>query len=165
MRAELFSTDFIVSILLFLSILVIVGFYYGNLQNDIYQQYQRDDMYKKAVNVADLLVASSGSPKYWNSTNVEVIGLYDEGRINLTKFVELKNIDHQTVREKMGTGMYNLNISLKNETGNFIEEGGVVYTFGVPLENVENAISIKRLAIADLESENKKVIVEVILWA
>ena len=165
MRAELFSTDFIVSIILFLSIVVIVGFYYGNLQNDIYQQYVRDDMYRKAINAADLLVVSSGSPKYWDATNVEVIGLNDEGKINLTKFSELKNLDHQTVRQMMGTGIYNLNISLKDETGNFIKEDDIVYTFGLPLTNAKNIISIKRLAIADLETENKKVIVEVILWA
>ena len=38
MKAELFSSDFIVSIIIFLSILVILGMYYGNLQADIYEK-------------------------------------------------------------------------------------------------------------------------------
>lgn len=164
MKAELFSTDFIVSILLFLSVLIILGFYYGNLQSDIYQQYLRSDMQKKAINVADLLATSSGSPKGWDATNVKVIGLYDNGKFNLTKFLELKKISHDTVRRMMGTGVYNLNISLKNETGSIIEIGGDAYSFGIPLTDVSNVISIKRLGIADVESENKKVILEVIIW-
>jgi hypothetical protein len=164
LRAELFSTDFIISILLFLSVLMILGFYYGNLQNDIYQQYMRNDMQKKAINVADLLATSSGNPDGWDATNVKVIGLYDKGKFNLTKFTELKKLSHETVKRMMGTGVYNLNISLKNETGSVVDIGGNVYSFGLPLTDVINAISIKRLGIADVESENKKVILEVIIW-
>jgi hypothetical protein len=164
LKAELFSTDFIISILMFLSILLILGFYYGNLQNDVYQQYLRNDMQKKAINVADLLATSSGNPKGWDSTNVKVIGLYDNGKFNLTKFLELKKISHETVKRMMGTGAYNLNISIKNETGSVVEIGSDIYTFGLPLSDVSNVISIKRLGIADIESENKKVILEVIIW-
>jgi hypothetical protein len=164
LKAELFSTDFLVSILLFLLVLVILGFYYGNLQTDIYEQYARSDMQRKAINVADLLATSSGNPHFWNATNVKVIGLYDSGRFNLTKFEEIKKIDHETVKRIMGAGVYNLNISLKNETGSVIEIGGNVYSFGLPLIDVKDVVSIKRLGIADVESENKKVILEVILW-
>lgn len=164
MKAELFSTDFVISIILFLSIIIILGFYYGNMQNDVYQQYERGDMQRKAINVADLLVTSGGNPVGWDSSNVKVIGLYDDGKFNLTKFAEIKEMSHNVVRNMMGTGVYNLNISLKNETGSYIEIGGTTYTFGTPLSDVRNAISIKRLGIADLPGENKKVILEVILW-
>jgi hypothetical protein len=165
LKAELFSTDFLISILLFLSVLVILGFYYGNLQNDIYQHYVRNDMQKKAINAADLLATSSGSPQFWDSNNVDVIGLHDSGKFNLTKFLELKKINYDTAKQMMGTGYYDLNISLKNETGSLIEIGGNVYSFGLPLVDVKDAVSIKRLGIADLESGNKKVILEVIVWA
>lgn len=164
MKAELFSTDFIVSILLFLSVLVILGLYYENLQTDVYEQYVRNDMQRKAINVADLLATSSGNPQFWDSTNVKIVGLYDSGKFNLTKFKELKKINHETVKRMIGAGVYNLNISLKNETGNVIEIDGTVYSFGLPLTNVKDAVSLKRLGIADLESEIKKVILEVVLW-
>jgi len=164
LKAELFSTDFIVSILLFLSVLVILGLYYENLQTDVYEQYVRNDMQRKAINVADLLATSSGNPQFWDSTNVKIVGLYDSGKFNLTKFKELKKINHETVKRMIGAGVYNLNISLKNETGNVIEIDGTVYSFGLPLTNVKDAVSLKRLGIADLESEIKKVILEVVLW-
>lgn len=164
MKAELFSIDFVVSILLFLSVLIILELYYGNLQSDIYEQYVLSDLQRKAISVSDLLATGSGNPKYWDSTNVMVVGFFDEGKFNLTKFEELKKISHQTVKQLMGTGVYNLNINLKNETGDLIEIGGTTYSFGLPITNVRNAASIKRFGIADLESENKKVIMEVILW-
>ena len=82
MKAELFSSDFIVSIIIFLSILVILGMYYGNLQADIYEKNIRNDMHIKAVNTASLLAISSGDPEFWNSSNVRVIGLYDSERFN-----------------------------------------------------------------------------------
>jgi hypothetical protein len=165
LKAELFSTDFIISILLFLSVLVILGLYYENLQTDVYEQYLRNDMQRKAINVADVLATSSGNPQFWDSSNVKVIGLFDSGKFNLTKFrVLVQYFDHETVKRMMGTGVYNLNINLKNETGSVIEIGGVVYSFGLPLTDVKDAVAIKRLGIADLETENKKVIMEVILW-
>ncbi|MFH0929209.1 MAG: hypothetical protein V1818_02510 [Candidatus Aenigmatarchaeota archaeon] len=164
MKAELFSTDFITSIILFLSVLLILIFYYNNMQNDIYQSYLLNDMQRKAISVSDLLATSSGNPEYWDATSVNVIGLHDAGKINLTKFLELKKLDHQDVKVMLGTGVYNLNISLKNETGATIDEGGEVYSFGLPLVNTKNVVSIKRLGIADITSANKKVILEVILW-
>ena len=164
MKAELFSTDFIISIILFISIIIVTGFYYNNLQSDIYQNYIRSDMQRKAISISDLLATSSGNPKYWDATNVNVLGLQDSGKINLTKFQELKKLDHNTVRNMLGTGVYNINITLKNETGSVINEGGTVYTFGTPIINAKNVVTIKRLGIADISTQIKKVIMEVILW-
>lgn len=154
MKAELFSSDFMISIMIFLSVLIIVGSYYDNFQTDIYQYSIRNDMHAKLTNIADVLGTSSGEPKFWDSSNVKVVGLYDDGQFNLTKFSELKKINYGSAKILIGTGAYELYLVLKNETGSVID------SFGLPIANAENVVSIKRLGLA----ENKKATMEVILW-
>jgi hypothetical protein len=61
MKAELFSSDFMISILLFLSALLIITAYYQNLQSDVYETSNRNDIYAKAIDVASLLAESKPS--------------------------------------------------------------------------------------------------------
>jgi hypothetical protein len=121
-------------------------------------------MYSKAVNIASLLATTSGYPKYWNNTTVKVIGIYDSGKFNLTKFEELKKINYNSVKTMLGTGPYNIYIVLKNETGNTIEKSGVPYSYGVTIANAEQIVLVKRLGVVSLEGTSIKTIMEVILW-
>lgn len=164
MKAELFSSDFFISILIFLTSLLIITFYYQNLQSDVYENNLRNDMYLKAINTGSLLATTSGYPNGWNRTNVKVPGLYDSGKFNLTKFEELKNIDYNQARILMGTGTYNIFISLKNETGGVIEKPGVIYSYGTPIVNAEQIVVVKRLGVVNLQGNATKVVMEVILW-
>jgi hypothetical protein len=170
MKAELFSSDFMISILLFLTVLTIIIAYYQNLQTDVYETDIRNDMHSKAINVASLLATTSGYPKYWDSTNVQIIGLYDSGKFNLTKFEELKQMtqtEYQTVRVKLGTGNYNFYISLKNTTENIIvkpSDPSFSYSCGIDAVNADQVVLIKRLGVVNLEGNATKVTMEVILW-
>jgi hypothetical protein len=164
LKAELFSTDFFISITIFLSIIIILGVYYENLQTDIFEYNVRNDMQTKAMNIADVLATTSGQPEFWNITNVKVIGLFDSGRFNTTKFEQLKNMNYGIVKSMMGIGSYELYVSLKNESGYIIESGGTTYSFGASLLDVKEAMVIKRLGIAEFNSEVEKVIMEVIVW-
>lgn len=166
MKAELFSSDFMISIFLFFSVLVIITFYYQNLQNDVYETSNRNDMYIKAIDVASLLATTSGYPHDWNSTTVKIIGLYDSGKFNLTKFEYLiNNTDYQTAKTMLGTGVYNFYISLKNITGNIIvKSGNYNYSYGLYPSNAEQVVLVKRLGLVNLNGNATKVTLEVILW-
>lgn len=167
MKAELFSSDFIISILLFFTAITIITVYYQNLQSDVYEANTRNDMYSKAINIASLLAESGGYPHFWNSSNVKVIGLYDSGKFNLTKFEELKNMNYQTVKSMLGTGPYNVFISLKNVTGDIIEKPSMPsynYSYGLNIDSAENVVLVKRLGIVNLEGNTTKVTMEVVLW-
>jgi hypothetical protein len=172
MRAELFSSDFMISMFIFLSALLIIVFYYQNLQTDVYENSNRNDMMSKAIKVASLLAESSGYPQYWNSTNVQVIGLYDSGKFNLTKLEYLINnttsypATYQTVKTMLGTGVYNFFLSLKNTTGDIIEKPGTNYnySYGMPVVNAEQTVLVKRLGMVNLGGNSTKVTLEVILW-
>lgn len=168
MKAELFSSDFMISILLFFTVLIIIAVYYQNLQSDIYEANNRNDMYSKVINVASLLAESSGYPQFWNSTNVQVLGLYDSGKFNLTKFEELKKMNYQTVKTMLGTGTYDFFISLKNVSGSIIvkpSNPNFNYSCGLYPFNPEQTLLVKRLGVVNLEGNSTKVTLEVILWS
>ena len=164
MKAELFSSDFVISILVFLCALVIISFYYQNLQSDVYESSIRNEMFSKATNIASLLATTSGYPKYWNNTSVKVIGLYDEGKFNLTKFEELKKINFNTAKTMLGTGPYKIYIALRNETDDVIENQGISYSYGIAPVNAEQVVLVKRLGIVKIEETSIKTTMEVILW-
>lgn len=150
--------------MIFISVVIILGVYYSNLQTDIYEQYSLNEMHRKAISVSDTLVRTSGNPEFWNPSNVKVIGLFDSGKLNITKFEQLKTMSYDIVKSMLGVGNYDLYLSVKNESGQLIESGGITYSFGSDLSNVKKAILIKRLGISEIEGEVKKIILEVILW-
>ncbi len=142
-----------------------LGVYYNNIYNDIYESEMRKDLQMKTISVADLLATSSGEPEFWNSTNVKVIGLYDSGVFNLTKFDELKKMDYKDVKNILGIGGYEIYIEIQNETGNVIKVGDSTYSFGMPLNNVRNAFSVKRLGLIKINDNFQKSILQVVLWS
>lgn len=180
MRAELFSSDFLISFFIFLSAFIIVTAYYKNLQTDIYESNIRNDMYARAINIGSMLATTSGQPEYWNSTSVQVIGLYDSDRFNLTKLEYLINhandagtdeINYQKARTVLGTGTYNLLIRLKfNNSDVVVQKPGTDYnySYGAPLMNEEQVVVVKRLGVVKLwgddASNATQVTLEVILW-
>ena len=168
MQAELFSSDFLISFFIFLSAFIIIVAYYQNLQTDISEADARNNMYSTAINIASLLATTSGYPKYWDNNTVEVIGLYDSGRFNLTKFEELKNVSYSNATKMLGSGYYRLNISLKNVTGNIVqkpENPTFFYSYGTSPSNAEQIVLVKRLGVINLGGNVTKIIMEIILWA
>ncbi|MFH1229667.1 MAG: hypothetical protein V1678_04570 [Candidatus Aenigmatarchaeota archaeon] len=170
MKAELFSSDFLISFFIFLSAFIIMVSYYQNIQTDVYETSMRNDMISKDISIASLLATTSGQPRYWNfnSTDaqyVQVIGLYDSGKFNLTKFEYLKTDNCTNARSMLGTGAYNLYIILKNTTGGVLQKSdGYSYFCGNPATNEEQTVIVKRLGVVDIEGNITKVTMEVILW-
>lgn len=180
MKAELFSSDFLISFFIFLSSFIIIAAYYQNLQTDIAENSIRNDMYSKAISIGSLLATTSGQPKYWDNSTVKVIGLYDSGKFNLTKLEYLINhtndvgtdvINYQKVKIMLGAGTYNINIILLNTSGNIVQkpsDPSYSYTYGIPFSNAKQVILVKRLGVVKLwgdDTDNAtKVAMEVILW-
>jgi hypothetical protein len=165
LKAEVFSSDFMVGITVFIIALGVYGIYYDNLQNDVVGYNIRNEMQTKTDTVANLLATSSGMPTGWNSTSVKVIGLRDSEMINLTKFEELKKMDYTTVRNMLGLGSYNLFIVLKNVTGITIRNGSTTYDFGV--QNNDNSLQVfytERYALARLNNTLIKTVMGVVVW-
>jgi hypothetical protein len=165
LKAELFSSDFVIGFAIFLIGIGIFGIFYTSIQSDITDYRNRNEIQNKATNIANLLVTSSGEPIGWSSTNVRIIGLRDSGIINLTKFEELKKINYYTVKNLLGVDGYELYIELKNQTGSVLKNGTVTYSFG--LEKSESALQafyVERYGLASLNGNVTKIMIGVVVW-
>jgi hypothetical protein len=165
LKAEVFSSDFIIGVTVFIIALGIYGLYYDNLQNDVVGYNIRNEMQMKTDTIANLMATSSGTPTDWNSANVKVIGLRDSEMINLTKFEELRKMDYTTVRKMLGLGSYNLFIVLNNVTGSTITNGNTTYSFGVQNDASSSQVFyVERYALARLNNTVIKTVMGVVVW-
>lgn len=165
MKAEIFSSDFIIGVTIFLVAVSIFGIYYANIQTDISDYKTRNEIQTKANNIANLLVTSTGEPRNWDHTNVKVIGLYSDGLINLTKFREFKEIEYYTAKKMLGVGGYEFYIELKNKTGYTLKNDSLVYEYGIEKsENALQAFYTERYGITDLNGNITKTIIGVVVW-
>jgi hypothetical protein len=162
LKAELFSSDFIIGLTVFLIALNVFAIYYTNLQNDVTDYKIRNEVQIKANNVANLLATSSGDPEFWDSTNVKVLGLQDSNMINLTKFDELKKIDYFVAKRMMGVGGYEFYVELKNETDQIIGN----YTFGKTItSSALQVFYVERYGLASVNGTVSKIILGVAVWS
>lgn len=108
-------------------------------------------------------VTSTGDPEYWNSNNVKVLGFFNSGMINLTKFAQLKNIEYYTAKKIMGVGGYEIYIEITNETGSIING---TYWYGIKEnENANQIFYVKRLGLIDFNGNVTKAILNVGVWS
>ena len=162
MKAELFSSDFVMALFLFLIAIVIFEIFYSNLYSEINDYKIRNDLQAKVNSVADVLITSSGDPLYWDNNTVKIIGLFDSGLINLTKFEELKKIEYYTAKRMMGVRNYEIYIELKNKTGDVINN----YKYGNKEDESANQVFyVKRLGLIDLNGNVTKAILYVGVWS
>jgi len=100
-KAQAFLTDFTISALIMIVVVVIYFSYIKNLP------YQHDsslnDLFDNAKIVSSSLV-SSGSPANWNANNAARIGFVDDGnKISNDKFNEFSKINYNKSRRLLGT--------------------------------------------------------------
>jgi hypothetical protein len=162
LKAEVFSTDFVAGLTIFLMAIVIFESFYGNLESEIGNYKTRNDAQIMANRVADVLSTSPGYPQNWNSSNVKVIGLYDSGRFSLERFDQLKNINYNVAKTMMGLGFYNIYLEVTNSTGSMIGS----YTYGSKEdENASQVFYVRRLGLVYFNGNITKAILNVGVWS
>ena len=107
-KAQVWSLDFITSVVIFLIVLVPLFFVwsYVNIQNQ--QQMLFDEVETLALSVSDSLIRTKGSPEGWDITNVRQIGLASEENVlNATKvsyFLTMGSTDYNRTRALLTYG-------------------------------------------------------------
>lgn len=118
MKGQFFSYDAIVAGSMFAVLLALIFLYWTSINSMVFNQ--ADSMLRTAILTSETLL-SPGYPENWTLSNVRRFGLTDRtlsARINPSKLDNFAAADYETLRDKLGLGMYQLLIVISNETSN-----------------------------------------------
>jgi len=149
-KAQIWSLDFALSLLIFMSALFAMALAWNFISASTLQNQELKELHMKAMTLSDALIRTSGIPQDWNATNVQIIGLaQDENVLNATKVDYFTTMDYDRARALMDIGQYNFyfevldlnNTVQKNTTVPISDESVVV----VPVERyaIYNDIIVK----------------------
>ena len=120
MNGQVWSLDFITSVLVFLVVLIPLFFVwnYVNIQNQ--QQILFDEVETLTLSISDSLIRTKGLPEDWNTSDVSSIGLSSEENVlNVTKvsyFLTMGNSEYNRTRAIL-TGGYDFFFNLTDING------------------------------------------------
>jgi len=164
-KAQVFSLDLIIAVLVFGSAILI---YYKNITNLSDQDEELlDDLLIDAKSISNSLV-SQGYPYNWNKDNVVRIGITDNNRINETKLEQFSMIPYNEGRKLFGTA-YNYYVFFRDKDNNILPFNESLEGIGKPgvnstniqtVENPKKLVKVTRLIVK--ESDIKKMVIY--LW-
>lgn len=120
-KAQVWSLDFVVSVVIFLMALIPLLFVWDYVNAQKQQQMLFDEAENIALSVSDALLRTKGLPENWNTTSVNVIGLASkENILNITKvsyLLAMGSSDYNMTRAILSGGYdFFLNITDLNGT-------------------------------------------------
>jgi len=123
-RAQMFSLDYIMSVVIFTMILVILLPVWGTVNQQIQDAEARKEMQMVSISVVELFSRSTGNPSNWTNESIFSIGLANSAHVvNATKVLELRKIDYRTAKSLLGMNPYNFTLNFTNSRGYLITSG------------------------------------------
>jgi len=118
MKGQMFSSDFIFSIVLFTATLLLLLPLWNDVNMQIADAEAKKDLQLAATSISSLLVKTPGSPWNWTPGTVGSIGFSNTRQVmNLTKFEYLREINYTHAKSILGINQYNFSINITDEYG------------------------------------------------
>lgn len=107
MKAQSWSIDLALSVLIFISLISIFLFNFNNFTNDAANQRSLSSMQDQSLEVTETLIRTKGFPNDWNITTVKSVGLANRQNVlNNSKIEEFLAVDYNLSRSRMGIWNY-----------------------------------------------------------
>lgn len=124
-KGQIFSTDFLVAIVIFMFVIVALQTHQARIKDKI-QHEEKLLFYEELVSITDNLLLSPGYPEDWNSSNVEVLGLAKTPSIlDVKKVEEFFKLNQSSMAKLLGLQPNNFYLTL-TKNGRVIQKGGIV---------------------------------------
>jgi len=163
MKAQIWSLDFAVSIVIFAFVVGIVIFAWNYATRSSMDQVNLNILENDVLMISDSLIRVPGLPEDWNASNVRVIGLArEESVLNKTKVIQFTDMDYDLIKQLFGIGNYEFYFEMRYPNNTVMEINGSVLTKGIdPVgEDTRIVVPIERYVI--LEGNIAKM--EFFLW-
>jgi hypothetical protein len=112
-KGQVFTPDFAASIAIFSIFLLFFGLIWNAAMKEFAPQ---SEMVETQNRYTFNLMKTSGHPKDWNRSNVEVPGLYEEGKLSADKFVEFREAKVQRRRRVLRTQHFQIEVRDVNDS-------------------------------------------------
>lgn len=144
-NSQIWLTDFIIGVLIFLIVILIFYKYAYNLNED--PNKVSIELLMDAKSISNSLI-TTGSPENWNQTNVSIIGLTDGNqRLVQNKLDMFANISYSSIRTYLRTS-YDFYLTLEYFNKTNIPINGSL-GIGMAPNDADNLIRISRIVIYD----------------
>lgn len=165
LKGQVFTPDFAASIVLFSLFLLMFGLIW-NTSIDMFVEDSSVDQDQHHYSFS--LLKTSGNPSTWNSSNVEVPGLYSDGYLSAEKFLEFYDVNVDEQRrllraEDFYMRVQYLNDSIVNYNGQSLEvfsDSG----FGPSRNFPENSTVYATRELSVLKENGKRVELRYYTW-
>ena len=141
-KAQVWYTDFIVSVLIFTIAMTIYFEYVNNLSKE--EESQLDEMLTGAKTMSNNLM-SEGYPTNWNQSDVDIIGIVEDTKVDQEKIEQFYNMSHDTAKFKFGISN-NYYFYLQDRDGQKIQVDGKEYAGKEPT-NPSKLVKLDRVTI------------------
>ena len=148
MKGQIWSFDFAVSMTIFISLLVVVLFFWNYSNSQVFEKTQQEDLQDAIITVSDILVRNKGSPENWTAATVQSIGLAnDEKILDQNKILNFTQIPYDQAKWLMGIGKYEFYFEMNYANGSSVNLGGIDVTAGQVPTNSASVSTIERFVL------------------
>ena len=150
MKSQAWSMDFVSSVVIFVTAIVILSLAVSYVVSQNVQQKEINRIEELALSISDALIRTQGYPEDWNETNVINIGLASEENIlNESKVrIFIENLSDDVIMHRFGAGDCKFYFELRDINGEIFEiESGVNATKGEYPTSPEISIPVERFVL------------------
>jgi len=153
-KGQLFTPDFIMATVIFLFILITLQVNNYAIREKISNE---EDMlyYDSLISKTDILVLYPGYPKYWNGSNVEIIGFAEKPNVlNKTKIEAFVSMSDSNIKKLLNIEDKSFYFIIRDSNDNILYEKG-----STSWQNSEKIFVVKRNVIIDEKGAEMRFIV------
>lgn len=150
-RGQVFATDFIVALSIFLFVLALVLILSNNVNVRVNDIEEYNELEEASFNAVNQLILSGGEPINWNQftdlNEVNSLGIAESRNVldknKLEWLVDNNALQYTGVKELLGLSKYDISISLQDLNGVELKK------FGVDADENKQVISVERYVFYD----------------
>jgi len=152
MKAQIWSFDYVVSAVIFVTAMIIILFFWSNATTQTLEQTQLSEMQEKTLTVSDVLIRNPGSPDNWTNLTVVVLGLAGEEKIlDRDKLFNFTYTDYTKSKSILGIGKFEFYFQLLYSNDTQVAIDGVNITVGLLPVDAKIVTPVERYVLLDGE--------------